>query len=174
MKTQFVLMAKYNQWMNDALYQKAFEMTESDVYDDKGAFFGSAFHTLSHIYTGDLLWLGRFTSVASSVDLASSLSAFPSTTSNTVHLCKNLRELADSRKLLDVLIIKWVEGIEETEFEQNLEYQNTAGKTFSEPLGSVLLHFFNHQTHHRGQFTTLLSQSGDNDYFTDLIGLIRQ
>jgi uncharacterized damage-inducible protein DinB len=35
----------------------------------------------------------------------------------------------------------------------------------------VVTHFFNHQTHHRGQLTTLLSQAGKDYGITDLIWL---
>lgn len=37
---------------------------------------------------------------------------------------------------------------------------------------SLVMHFFNHQTHHRGQVTTLLSQAGVDVGDTDLVVLI--
>ena len=36
-------------------------------------------------------------------------------------------------------------------------------------FGFCVTHFFNHQTHHRGQVTTLLSQLGRDYGATDLI-----
>lgn len=39
-------------------------------------------------------------------------------------------------------------------------------------LGSLVLNLFNHQTHHRGQATTLLSQAGLDVGVTDLLALI--
>jgi uncharacterized damage-inducible protein DinB len=36
----------------------------------------------------------------------------------------------------------------------------------------LLLHFFNHQTHHRGQASTLLTQAGADIGVTDLLVLI--
>jgi uncharacterized damage-inducible protein DinB len=41
----------------------------------------------------------------------------------------------------------------------------------SYPMWVALAHFFNHQTHHRGQLTTLLSQSGIEPGVTDLVWL---
>ncbi|PKF51059.1 DinB family protein [Enterovibrio nigricans] len=174
MKSQFVLLARYNQWMNDALYEKAKSMTKDNLYTDKGAFFGSAFHTLSHIFTGDLLWLNRLTTVKGSVDLSSELASFPMVSSNKVHIYHCVEELSHARTRLDALIMRWVDGIDVNEYENTVQYKNLAGLVISDPLSSVLLHFFNHQTHHRGQFTTLLSQSGDSEYVTDLIALLRQ
>ncbi len=37
---------------------------------------------------------------------------------------------------------------------------------------SLVMHFFNHQAHHRGQVTTLLSQTGIDIGVTDLLALI--
>jgi len=37
------------------------------------------------------------------------------------------------------------------------------------PLGPVLTHLFHHQTHHRGQITTLISQLGYDFGETDMI-----
>ena len=36
----------------------------------------------------------------------------------------------------------------------------------------LIAHFFNHQTHHRGQVTTLLTQAGRAVGDTDLVGII--
>jgi len=44
--------------------------------------------------------------------------------------------------------------------------------TADKPFFSLLVHFFNHQTHHRGQATTLLSQAGLDVGTTDLLALI--
>jgi uncharacterized damage-inducible protein DinB len=39
-------------------------------------------------------------------------------------------------------------------------------------LGALVQHFFNHQTHHRGQVSTLLFQAGVDVGVTDLNALI--
>ncbi|KJY93777.1 damage-inducible protein DinB [Vibrio neptunius] len=174
MKQQFILMSEYNQWMNESLLSHLNEGVDLDIYEEKGAFWGSAFKTMSHIFTCDLMWLHRFTNVQSSYDLNESLNEFPHPTSISTHCFETLDELRASRGKLDAVIADWISSISDTEFDSNVVYQNSSGKEFSEPFASVLLHFFNHQTHHRGQVTTLISQSGDNSYCTDLLGLIRK
>ncbi|OEE31478.1 DinB family protein [Vibrio anguillarum] len=174
MKQQFILMSEYNQWMNESLLSHLNKGIEPDIYEEKGSFWGSAFKTMSHIYTCDLMWLNRFTNVQSSYDLTESLSKFPHPTSNSTHYFETLNELSASRRKLDRVIADWVNSISDTEFDSNVVYQNSSGTEFSEPFASVLLHFFNHQTNHRGQVTTLISQSGDNSYCTDLLALIRK
>jgi uncharacterized damage-inducible protein DinB len=173
MKQQFLLMSKYNQWMNKSLFLNLKNMDEKELYGDRGAFWGSAYKTMSHVFTCDLIWLNRFANVQSSYNLSKILSQFPSPTSNTTHYFDTLSALSENRAKLDCVIIDWVSSITDTEFSTNLVYQNSSGTEFSESFASVLLHFFNHQTNHRGQVTTLLSQNGDNSYCTDLLELIR-
>jgi uncharacterized damage-inducible protein DinB len=47
-----------------------------------------------------------------------------------------------------------------------------AGMKQCKALGPLLTHFFNHQTHHRGQASTLLHQFGVDVGVTDLLALI--
>jgi len=58
-----------------------------------------------------------------------------------------------------------VNELTENHLSQSINYTNTKEETFEHNLANVLLHLFNHQTHHRGQITTLLSQI-DVDYGT--------
>jgi uncharacterized damage-inducible protein DinB len=46
------------------------------------------------------------------------------------------------------------------------------GEVQKKNFGSLLLHLFNHQTHHRGQVTTLLSQLSIDIGVTDLLECI--
>ena len=57
-------------------------------------------------------------------------------------------------------------------YEEPLRYVNSAGESHAKPCGLVLRHVFNHQTHHRGQATTLFSQFGIDVGVTDLSALI--
>ncbi len=51
---------------------------------------------------------------------------------------------------------------------QPLAYRNARGDC-KKNVGALLLHFFKHQTHHRGQASRLLSQAGVDTGFTDLL-----
>jgi len=53
-----------------------------------------------------------------------------------------------------------------------LAYDNMKGVPAQRPYASLMLHFFNHQTHHRGQASTLLFQAGQDIGVTDLLALI--
>ncbi len=51
----------------------------------------------------------------------------------------------------------------------DFHYENSKGIPFTTPLWHAVAHVFNHQTHHRGQVTTLLSQHGVDPGATDFI-----
>ena len=69
---------------------------------------------------------------------------------------------------LDQLIINLVDSLEVQDLQQNLHYQSIAGEPLSKDFCSLMLHLFNHQTHHRGQVSTLLMQAGIDIGVTDL------
>jgi uncharacterized damage-inducible protein DinB len=87
-------------------------------------------------------------------------------------LYQNFYELNSQRKLLGQGIIDWCGQLEEADLNSNFFYHNMKGEPFTKKFGSLILHFFNHQTHHRGQVTTLLSQNGLDVGVTDLLMLI--
>ena len=53
-----------------------------------------------------------------------------------------------------------------------MRYSNSRGDQRAHPAWQAMTHFFNHQTHHRGQATTLLTQAGVDIGVTDLIALV--
>jgi uncharacterized damage-inducible protein DinB len=75
-------------------------------------------------------------------------------------MAATLADLYARRKNLDEIIIDWAHQLQESDMAHPLQYQNTQGEHYCKPFGHLALHLFNHQVHHRGQATTLLSQQG--------------
>lgn len=73
---------------------------------------------------------------------------------------------------MDALIVYWVCELNDAHLESNLVYSSVAGVRFARRFGDLLQHFFNHQTHHRGQVSTLLCQCGIDVGVTDLLARI--
>jgi uncharacterized damage-inducible protein DinB len=48
------------------------------------------------------------------------------------------------------------------------------GQRLEVPLWWAVAHLFNHQTHHRGQITALLTQQGCDPGVTDLFAMLRE
>ena len=172
-KAHFELLATYNQWMNNKVYEAALRLDNTELTKDRGAFFGSILGTLNHIYVGDIIWLKRFASHPTSPSL-SDVIELPTPRHLDQILFEDIGELAKQRAWLDNQIIHWVEQLSDQDLDSLLSYHNTKGIPANKHFGSLILHFFNHQTHHRGQVTTLLSQAGEEVGVTDLLALIDQ
>ncbi len=167
-----VLMAEYNRWMNQRLYDMAATLSEEKLFENKGAFFGSLFDTLNHIAAADTIWLHRFAQQAGSEWLREALEAFPHPPSLTHRVANSLTDLRAYRERMDALIATYAAKVTPEQLGATLHYSNTAGQAQARNLGALVTHFFNHQTHHRGQATTLLSQFGVDIGVTDLLAVI--
>ena len=172
-KAHFELLATYNQWMNNKVYEAALRLENTELTKDRGAFFGSILGTLNHIYVGDIIWLKRFSSHPTSPSLPDVIE-LPTPSHLDQILFEDIGELAKQRAWLDNQIIHWVKQLSDQDLDSLLSYHNTKGVPANKHFGSLILHFFNHQTHHRGQVTALLSQAGEEVGVTDLLALINQ
>lgn len=155
-RTYAQTMAEYNQWMNQKLYAICTEIPDAVRKEDRGAFFRSIHGTLNHLLVGDRIWLGRFTGQ-------------PFVAKVSDELYGDFAELQQARELTDRQILDWVNQLTDAWLCQDFTY--TSGidrKTRILPAWLLVTHLFNHQTHHRGQLTTLLSQLGYDPGVTDL------
>jgi uncharacterized damage-inducible protein DinB len=158
LKRHFEMMAAYNRWANGRIYAAASELSEEEFNRDTGAFFRSAMGTLNHILVGDRIWLKRFTGEG---EAPSSLDAVPFPAFQALRLA---REVEDQR------IVDWVAGLTDKALGGRFTYMTvTDMRTVSQRLAPALAHFFNHQTHHRGQAHTILTALGKPSVTLDLI-----
>ena len=166
------LMATYNEWMSAKVYETARGLSDEVLSADRKAFFGSILGTLNHLAVGDTIWLKRFAKHPTNHLALEPVRQLPDPKSFDQLLFSNLRELSAYREWLDRIIIQWAQSITESDLDGPLNYANMKGVVFDKDFYSLIMHFFNHQTHHRGQVTTLLSQAGVDVGDTDLVVLI--
>lgn len=171
-RDHFLLLAEYNAWMNAKLYEAAASLPADELNADKGAFFGSLMGTLNHIVAGDTIWLSRFARHPARHAALDPVRAMPVPTALTAIYSTDLAQLGVRRRELDQVILAWTAQLSDADLAQVLHYANTKGVVSQRRFSSLLLHFFNHQTHHRGQASTLLSQAGVDIGVTDLLMLI--
>ncbi|QNK02755.1 DinB family protein [Dyella telluris] len=165
-------MAAYNRWMNEKVYAAAASLPSTEVMADRGAFFGSIHATLSHIAVADMIWLQRFAEHPADYAALGPLRGQPIQRDLAAQPYGDLSSLAEHRRFLDGVIDAWADAMSEDDLDQVLAYTNTRGDAFRKPYFYLVMHFFNHQTHHRGQVTTLLMQAGVDVGATDLSALI--
>ena len=166
------LMAQYNEWMNARLYETPKSLPETKLREDAKAFFGSILGTLNHLIVSDTIWLRRFSGHPANYSALGIVKDLPVPTSLDQMIFSDIESLSAHRKLLDQTIREFADSIADSDLDFALSYSNMKGIAAKRNFFSLLIHFFNHQTHHRGQTTTLLSQAGTDVGVTDILVLI--
>ena len=145
MANVFQELAAYNAWANARLYEAAIELPEEMYRADVGVFFHSLHGTLNHLLLTDRLWLTRLTGVGEQPKRLDAI------------LYENRLDLARARVAEDARLKTIVDGYDEAALARPHAYQTTSGSPQKQPLSDILLHLFNHQTHHRGHAHACLS-----------------
>ncbi|MDV0438405.1 DinB family protein [Xanthomonas sacchari] len=168
------LFADYSQWMNQRLYAAAATLPDTAIAEPRGAFFGSLLGTLNHLVVADTIWLQRFAQHPARHPALRAIAAKPVPATLDTSQADCLADLRTQREALDATIAAWMTELQPDDLDVTLCYRNTRGESHCRRFGDLLLHFFNHQTHHRGQATTLLSQAGADVGVTDMLAVIPQ
>jgi len=166
------LMAAYNEWMNSRLYEAAAKLSPAELAADRKAFFGSILGTLNHLVVGDTIWLKRFAEHPARHAALEPVRALERPKALAQVLFTDFGALWAHRRMLDGVIVRWAAELSDADLGHVLRYASTKGVVSHKRFFDLLMHFFNHQTHHRGQATTLLSQAGVDLGVTDLLMLI--
>ena len=153
------MMARYNAWQNGSIYGAADGLTDEARREDRGAFFGSIHATLSHLLWGDTMWMSRFDGWdRPEVGMSGSASWI-----------EGWDDLRSRREAADARIASWADGLGEGDLQGELTwYSGVLGRETGAPKARTLVHFFNHQTHHRGQVHAMLTAAGATPGDTDL------
>ncbi|UJR84968.1 DinB family protein [Sandaracinus amylolyticus] len=162
------VMARYNRWMNDKLYAVAEKLTDEERKADRGAFFRSVHGTFNHLLLADRVWLGRFTGA----QLQPGELGPGGIRALDQELYASFDELRRERAKTDDELEAFVATLTEETLAGPLRYSRR-GVANEFPLWHAVAHVFNHQTHHRGQVTTLLMQAGHDPGVTDLVAMLR-
>ncbi len=150
-------MAEYNGWMNGKVYAACAELSQADILEDRGAFFKSIYLTLNHIAYSDMAVLSRFTGEPSEVPPINE------------DLFGGFDALRAERDRLDQRLSVWASTLSADWLDTSHTYVSKVdGRKRTVPRWVLVVHLFNHQTHHRGQVTTLLSQMGIDVGATDI------
>jgi uncharacterized damage-inducible protein DinB len=152
-------MAAYNAEVNRRLYAAAERIPDAARRENRGAFWGSLHGTLCHLVWGDQIWMSRFDNRPKpSVVLKDSAT-----------LVADFDELWRVRVEADEKISDWAGRVTDAWLAKDETwFSQAAQKELSKPRGFLVTHFFNHQTHHRGQAHALITACGEKTGDTDL------
>jgi uncharacterized damage-inducible protein DinB len=158
-------MAEYNAEMNRRLYAAANRLSDAERRADKGAFWHSLHGTLVHILWGDGQWMSRFDGWQR-----------PQTPiKQSDHFLEDWQELCTARVQADTDISRWADKVDDAWLDRDLTwFSGAANREISAPKRLLVAHFFNHQTHHRGQAHALITAAGEKTDDTDLFLVVPQ
>jgi uncharacterized damage-inducible protein DinB len=162
-------LARYNQWMNDKVYSTGALLSDEDRKQDRGAFFKSMHATLNHLLVADRIWMGRLLGERLEDDWLGP----GGIRSLDQELHADFVELSRERRSMDEKINAWAATLRPDTLLGTLRYVRK-GAVLESKYWWAVAQLFNHQTHHRGQVTTLLSQAGHDVGVTDLFTMLRE
>lgn len=161
--------ARYNHEFNRRLFDQLSALPDEERKRDMGAFFGSIHGTLNHILLADRIWLGRFAATLPALSSLHGAALVYEFSSLRQELCAGFDELDSERRATDHVISAWAEELSDDLLTGTMRYRNAQGNLREHPVWIAVAHMFNHQTHHRGQVTTLMHQLGHDPGVTDYL-----
>jgi uncharacterized damage-inducible protein DinB len=144
----FQQFAAYNRWANRRLYEAVAGLPDAARRRSLGLFFTSLHGTLNHLLVADRVWLRRLTGEG------------PQPARLNEILFEDFDALRAAREAEDARILGYIESLTEADFVAPFTYETLSGAAHSQRRCETLAHFFNHQTHHRGQAHAALTILG--------------
>ena len=141
------IFARYNRVANERLYEQVGKLDVAEYRRERRGSFGSIHALLNHTMVGDRIWMSRFAGGGKTTPPL-----------NTI-LFETFAEINSARAEEDAAIEAFFEKVGGDFLIRRLAYTNSRGKDYVEEAAPAVLHFFNHQTHHRGQVHVMLSQT---------------
>ncbi|WP_170769694.1 DinB family protein [Ruegeria lacuscaerulensis] len=155
-------MARYNRWQNSQLKEFFSALTTEELNRERGAFFGSILGTANHLLWGDWIWMSRFDG-GEGPD-----GGIPESTA----ICADVDEWVALRDVVDARIEGWVTSLKDEALSGPFTWFSAAKQAdVTKPYAQCVMHFFNHQTHHRGQIHKMLTETGSAAPVSDLVFL---
>jgi uncharacterized damage-inducible protein DinB len=147
MLTTFRMLARYNRIANERLYEACGRLEPVDFRRERKGSFGSIHGLLNHVLLGDRIWMSRFAGRGHTTPPLNSI------------LFEDFAELRSARAAQDGEIEAFFAQTDTDFLQRQLPYTNNQGKYYVEAAPVAVLHFFNHQTHHRAQVHVMISQT---------------
>jgi uncharacterized damage-inducible protein DinB len=152
-------MAAYNAWQNRQLDQAMAVLDHDALIVDRQGFWGSILGTANHILWGDAIWMTRFDGgPGPGAAQAESATLYPTHATWSAE-----------RFRMDGRIRLWADGLRAVDLAGPHRWHSPMlGRDVEKPMSVVVMHMFNHQTHHRGQIHAMLTAAGAEAPVSDL------
>lgn len=164
------LLSEYNRKTNETMNSLIREMDESQWLMKFDGYYPTVKSLCNHLYIGDLSWLKRFATLRPFAFAGSPLITKP--IDIRAEAFQAVSEYLQMRAALDDLIDAFIRELTEADLDATLSYVNFRGEAQVRNYGGLVLHFFNHQTHHRGMISVYLDSMKIVNDFSNLSLLV--
>ena len=165
MKNVFQAFARYNGSVNQSIIELLKPLTREQITMKTKAYYPSILETMIHNLFADLNWLKRYGGVFRESKALSHRIASTDQKALRQEFESDHTRFFQYRREADEVIVRFIDELEGSKLSSVIKYKNYKGEDQEQDLWKTLLHWFNHQTHHRGQVSVLLDLVGvDHDY----------
>ena len=170
MKDIFQALSKYNGSVNQSIAELLVPLKKEQIMMETKAYYPSIFETMLHNFISDLNWLKRYREIfKESKGLSNCKLLSLEEESLRKEMESDYKKFFQYRREADEVIAQFVNGLDENKLRSVIKYKNYKGEDVEKELWKALLHWFNHQTHHRGQVSVLLDMVGVDHDFSSLL-----
>jgi uncharacterized damage-inducible protein DinB len=143
--SHYRMFGRYNAWANARLFAAVGALSPEQYRADRGAFFKSVHGALNHLLVTGRVWMHRFTGEGEA----------PGRLDAILH--ETFDGLRAARQAEDDRIVDFVDGLDDAWINATIRYRRVSSpQEIEQQLAPALAHWFNQQTHHRGQVHALL------------------
>jgi len=132
----------YSSWATQRLMDVAAKLSEEELTRDFKTADKTVLDTLVHIYAADRIWLTRV--------LGEQRATFVDPEDRDLTLLQTEWPALHQRWKL------WLRDFNDGDVTRVIDFKDTKGRPYSQPVWQILLHLVNHGTHHRGQVSGFL------------------
>jgi len=164
------LLARYSSATTETMNGIIATLSDQEWKKPFGGYYPSVQSICNHLYITDFNWLKRFGNIREFAYTKLALFA-PSYTLDS-RAFDSIEQYLEMRKELDAIFIKLSEELLQLDFGKTLKWINFRGEDQARNFGGIILHMFNHQTHHRGMISLYLEFLGKPNDFSNLMFLV--
>lgn len=168
MKEIMLYYANCNKLINEKLIQVV-KGNIAEPYDLnlKGYFFKTLGAIFDHLFSSDMIWMRAFLSIENyGFDLEKEIGQVPKYGADVF---RGFDEYIIQRVRLDNFILNFVSCIDGDFLKQTVYRKTIKGNILERIAFKAMVHFFNHQTHHRGQISAILDEMNIENNYSNMI-----
>lgn len=163
-------LAHYNSTVNEKMNAHIGALDDEQWNRKFGGYFSSVRSLCNHLYIADFNWLRRLSNLRTFGYIKDAV--FEEQHGFGSHAFTGIGEYLGMRKELDRHLMRFADEVVADDLGKKLKYLDSHGDAHDQEYGLLILHVFNHQTHHRGMISLYLEEMRIGNEYSDIMDII--